>query len=58
MDASEGGSIIGVSKGDTFDISKGANAFGFTTFFADVDTEQLNTQIHFDTDSTFFFSMN
>jgi hypothetical protein len=27
---------------------------GFTTLFADVDTEQINTQIHFDTDSVFF----
>ncbi len=26
----------------------------FTTLFADVDTEQLNTQIHSDTDSVFF----
>ena len=27
---------------------------GFTNSFADVDTEQLNTQIHSDTDSVFF----
>ena len=37
---------------------RGANAFGFTTSFAVVDTEQLNTQIHFDTDSSFFVCNN
>jgi hypothetical protein len=31
---------------------------GFTTLFAGVDTEQLNTQIHFDTDSVFFVCDN
>jgi hypothetical protein len=31
-----------------------ANAFGFTTSFADVNSEQLNTHVHFDTDSVFF----
>jgi hypothetical protein len=31
---------------------------GFTTLFADVDTEQLNTQILFDTDSAFFVCDN
>ncbi len=31
---------------------------GFTTSFADVDTEQLNTQICFDTDSVFFVCDN
>jgi hypothetical protein len=51
-------SIIGASKGDTFGVSKGANAFGFTTSFADVDTEKLNTQVHFDTDSSFFVCNN
>ena len=55
---SEGDSIISASKGNILGISKGANAFGFTTSFADVDTEQLNTQIHFDTDSLFFVCDN
>jgi hypothetical protein len=32
--------------------------YGFTASFADVDTEQLNTQIHFDTDSVFFVCDN
>jgi hypothetical protein len=31
---------------------------GFTTLFTDVDTEQLKTQIHFDTDSVFFVCDN
>jgi hypothetical protein len=31
---------------------------GFTTLFADVDTEQLNTQIHFYTNSVFFVCDN
>ena len=51
-------SIIGTSKGGTLGISEGANAFGFTTSFADVDTEQLNTQIRCDTDSSFFVCDN
>jgi len=58
--ASEGDSF-GVSEGarnDSFGISEGANAFVFTTSFADVDTEKLNTQVHFDTDSTFFVCDN
>ena len=38
--------------------SEGANAFGFTTSFADVDKEKLNTQIHVDTDSSFFVCDN
>jgi hypothetical protein len=42
----------------TFVVSKGACAFGFTTSFADVNTEQLNTQVHFDTNSTFFVCDN
>jgi len=41
-------SIIGTSEGGTLGVSEGANAFGFTTSFADVDTEKLNTQIYFD----------
>jgi len=59
--ASEGDSFQGItsaSEGDRFGISEGANAFGFTTSFADVDTEKLNTQFHFDTDSTFFVCNN
>jgi hypothetical protein len=31
---------------------------GFTTSFADGNSEKLNTQIHFDTDSVFFVSNN
>jgi hypothetical protein len=50
--------ITSASEGDSFGVSKGANAFGFTTSFADVDTEKLNTQVHFDTDSTFFVCDN
>jgi hypothetical protein len=59
--ASEGDSfqgIISASEGDRLGISEGANAFGFTTSFANVDTEQLNTQVHFDTDSSFFVCDN
>ena len=51
-------SIIGTSEGDTLGISEGANAFGCTSSFANVDTEQLNTQVHFDTDSSFFVCDN
>ncbi len=51
---SERDSIISASEGDIFGISERAHAFGFTTSFADVDLEQLNTQAHFDTDSVFF----
>ncbi len=43
-----------VSKGDIFGISKEENAFGFTTSFADVNSEQLNMQVHSNTDSVFF----
>jgi hypothetical protein len=50
--------ITSASEGDSFGVSEGANAFGFTTSFADVDTEKLNTQVHFDTDSTFFVCDN
>jgi hypothetical protein len=46
------------SEGDTLGVSKGAKAFCFTTSFANVDTEQLNTQVHFDTDSSFFVCDN
>jgi len=51
-------SIIGTSEGGTLGVSEGANAFGFTTSYADVDTEKLNTQIHFDTESSFFICDN
>jgi hypothetical protein len=50
---SKGDSTINASKGDIFGVSKGANAFGFTTSFADVDSEQLNMQVHSDIDSVF-----
>jgi hypothetical protein len=40
--ASMGDGIISASKGDIFGISEGANAFGFTTSFADVYSEQLS----------------
>ena len=48
-------SIIGTSEGGTLGVSEGANAFGFTTSFADVDTEKMNTQIHFDLTLIFLF---
>ncbi len=51
------GGTIGISEG-AICISKGANTLGFTTSLADVDTEQLNTQVHFDTDSLFFVCDN
>ncbi len=56
--ASKGDSVISASKGDIFGVSKGANVFGFTTSFADVDSEQLNMQVHFDTNSVFFVCDN
>jgi hypothetical protein len=31
---------------------------GYTTSFADADSEKINTQIHFDTDSIFFVCNN
>jgi len=40
--------ITSASEGDSLGVSEGANAFDFTTSFADVDTDHLNTQIHFD----------
>jgi hypothetical protein len=49
-------SIFGVSKGAN-DLSS-CSLHGFTTSFADVDSEQLNTQTHFDTDSVFFVCDN
>ncbi len=42
-----------LSEGGTLGVSEGANAFGLTTSFADVDTEKLNTQI-----SSFFVCDN
>jgi hypothetical protein len=51
------GGTIGISEG-AVGISEGANTLGFTTSLADVDTEQLNTQVHFDTDSLFFVCDN
>ncbi len=66
--SSKGGqpaNLIGPSEGGTVNISEGAvgisegaNALGFTTSLADFDTEQLNTQVHFDTDSLFFVCDN
>jgi len=47
-----------ITKGGTLGVPEGANAAGFTKSFADVDTEQLNTQVHFDTDSSFFVCDN
>jgi hypothetical protein len=57
---SEGNAIIFSASegGDAFGISKGANPFVITTSFADSDSEQLNMQIHFDTDSIFFVCNN
>jgi hypothetical protein len=49
---SKGDSIISAFEGDIF------GAFGFTTSFADVISEQLNTQVHFDTDSVCFVCDN
>ena len=49
-------SIFGVSEGAN-DLSS-CSLHGFTTSFADVDSEQLNTQTHFDTDSVFFICDN
>ncbi len=56
-----------INKGNStsiFGVSKGANDLsscllhGFTTSFVDVDSEQLNTQTYFDTDTTFFVCDN
>jgi hypothetical protein len=49
-------SIFGVSEGAN-DLSS-CSLYGFTTSFAEVDSEQLNTQTHFDTDSVFFVCDN
>jgi hypothetical protein len=49
-------SIFGVSERAN-DLSS-CSLHGFTTSFADVDSEQLNTQTHFDTDSVFFICDN
>jgi hypothetical protein len=56
-----------INKGEStsiFGVSGGANdpsscsLHGFTTSFADINSEQLNTQTHFDTDSVFFVCDN
>ncbi len=61
------GANIAINKGNStpiFGVSEGANDLsscslhGFTTSFADVNSEQLNTQTHFDTDSVFFVCDN
>jgi hypothetical protein len=52
---------FGVSKGDILCSGKNYDLHKkhcFTTSFADVDLEQLNTQVHFDTDSVFFVCDN
>ena len=63
---------IDASKGDTFDtferdtfcIAEGENDLlscflhGFTTSFADVDSEELNSKIHFNTNSIFYVCDN
>jgi hypothetical protein len=61
------GAYNAINEGDStasFGISEGANDLsscslhGFTTSFADVDSEQLNTQTHFDTDLVLFVCDN
>jgi hypothetical protein len=49
-------SVIGIFEGAN-DLSS-CSLHGFTTSFADFDSEQLNTQTHFDTDSVFFVCDN
>ena len=53
-------SSASVGVGDSFLLpSKGeCNTKGFTTSFADADSENMNTQVHFDTDSIFFVCDN
>jgi len=49
------------SKGDdtaSYTSENSERLHGFTSSFADGDTEKLNTQIHFDTDSVFFVCDN
>jgi hypothetical protein len=55
--ASMGDVSLGI-KTDSSGVSDGANLHGFAVSFADVDSEQLNTQVHFDTDSIFFVCNN
>ena len=50
--ASEGGDTVSYITKDF------SSLHGFTSSFADGDTEKLNTQIHFDTDSIFFVCDN
>jgi hypothetical protein len=56
-----------INKGDTtaiFGVSKGAinqspcSLHSFTTSFAEIESDQLNTQTHFDADSIFFICDN
>jgi hypothetical protein len=51
--ALEGDVSLGI-KTDSSGVSDGVNLHGFAVSFADVDSEQLNMQVHFDTDSIFF----
>ncbi len=55
--ASKGDVSLGI-KTDSSCVSNGANLHGFAVSIADVDSEQLNTQVHFDTDSIFFVCDN
>jgi hypothetical protein len=55
--ASEGDVSLGI-KTDSSGISNRANLHGFAVSFVDVNSEQLNTQVHFDTDSIFFVCDN
>jgi hypothetical protein len=52
MDERDTTAIFGVSKGAS-DPSP-CSLYSFTTLFADVESDQLNTQTHFDADSIFF----
>jgi hypothetical protein len=54
---SEGDNSLGI-KTDSSGVSNGANLHGFAVSFADVDSEQLNMQVHFDTHSIFFVCNN
>ncbi len=53
--ASEGDVSLGF-KTDSSGVSDGGNLYlhEFAVSFADVNSEQLNTQVHFDSDSIFF----
>jgi hypothetical protein len=67
LGTSEGANNVIVNKGDTtaiFGVSEGASdpspcsLHSFTTSFADVESDQLNTQTHFDSASIFFVCDN